>query len=135
VNFDLPNVPETYVHRIGRTARAGAGGVAISLCDGEEVAFLRDIHNLIRMTIPLSDRCADQRRAEPPLATHAIKSPGNAKGRHWHRSGLARKQSRPSQRNKAPRGSDSVAFMHGKGHPKGRDRTTRGRWASLSKGT
>jgi len=43
VNFDLPNVPEIYVHRIGRTARAGAEGVAISLCDGEEVAFLRDI--------------------------------------------------------------------------------------------
>ena len=36
VNFDLPNVPETYVHRIGRTARAGAEGIAISLCDGDE---------------------------------------------------------------------------------------------------
>jgi superfamily II DNA/RNA helicase len=65
VNFDLPNVPETYVHRIGRTARAGAEGVAISLCDGEEVAFLRDIEKLIRMTIPVSDKRADQRRAEP----------------------------------------------------------------------
>src|SRR6195256_4163889 len=43
VNFDLPNVPETYVHRIGRTARAGADGVAISLGAGEEMAFLRDI--------------------------------------------------------------------------------------------
>jgi ATP-dependent RNA helicase RhlE len=81
VNFDLPNVPETYVHRIGRTARAGAGGVAISLCDGEEAAFLRDIHKLIRMTIPVSDRRPDQQRAEPPPATHAIKSPGNAKER------------------------------------------------------
>src|SRR5205814_2901132 len=39
VNFDLPNVPETYVHRIGRTARAGASGVAISFCDGEERAY------------------------------------------------------------------------------------------------
>jgi ATP-dependent RNA helicase RhlE len=56
VNFDLPNVPETYVHRIGRTARAGAEGVAISLCDGEEVALVRDIEKLIRMTIPLIDR-------------------------------------------------------------------------------
>jgi len=43
VNFDVPNVPETYVHRIGRTARAGAEGVAISLCDGEEMPFVRDI--------------------------------------------------------------------------------------------
>jgi superfamily II DNA/RNA helicase len=135
VNFDLPNVPETYVHRIGRTARAGAGGVAISLCDGEEAAFLRDIHKLIRMTIPVSDRRTDQQRAEPPPATHAIKSPGNAKERHWHRSGLARKQSRPSQRNEAPRGIDSVAFMHGKGHPERRDRPPRARrWANFSKG-
>jgi ATP-dependent RNA helicase RhlE len=56
VNFDLPNVPETYVHRIGRTARAGAGGVAISLCDAEEASFLRDIEKLIRMAIPATDR-------------------------------------------------------------------------------
>src|SRR5437762_11670781 len=53
VNFDLPNVPETYVHRIGRTARAGAGGIAISLCDREEVEFLRDIEKLIRISIPI----------------------------------------------------------------------------------
>src|SRR5204862_138213 len=42
-NFDLPNVPETYVHRIGRTARAGASDVAISFCDADERAFLADI--------------------------------------------------------------------------------------------
>ncbi len=52
VNYDLPNVPETYVHRIGRTARAGAAGIAISLCDAEEAAFLRDIEELIRIVIP-----------------------------------------------------------------------------------
>jgi ATP-dependent RNA helicase RhlE len=55
VNFDLPNVPETYVHRIGRTARAGADGVAISLCDAGEAAFVRDIEKLIRMRIPAAD--------------------------------------------------------------------------------
>src|SRR6201986_2682214 len=65
INYDLPNEPETYVHRIGRTARAGATGIAISLCDGEEMAFLRDIEKLIRMSIPLSDRRADPRRSEP----------------------------------------------------------------------
>src|SRR5262249_19492367 len=76
VNFDLPNVPETYVHRIGRTARAGTEGVAISLCDGEEAAFLRDIEKLIRMTIPVSDRRANQRRAKPPpRAGRLFKSP------------------------------------------------------------
>ncbi|UTD27455.1 DEAD/DEAH box helicase [Bradyrhizobium sp. WD16] len=56
VNFDLPNVPETYVHRIGRTARAGADGIAISLCAGEEMAYLRDIEKLIRTTLPREDR-------------------------------------------------------------------------------
>lgn len=47
INFDLPNESESYVHRIGRTARAGASGIAISFCDSEEKAFLRDIEKLI----------------------------------------------------------------------------------------
>ena len=64
VNFDLPNVPETYVHRIGRTARAGAGGIAISLCDGEEVALLRDIEKLIRQSIPATGTSARAVRTE-----------------------------------------------------------------------
>jgi ATP-dependent RNA helicase RhlE len=125
VNFDLPNVPETYVHRIGRTARAGAEGVAISLCDSEEMAFLGDIEKLIRMTIPLSDRRVDQRRAVPPPATRAsIKSPVNGKRRD-DRNGSARKQSRHGQPNEAPRGIGSVAFMRGKDRPEhGRARRT-----------
>jgi ATP-dependent RNA helicase RhlE len=56
VNYELPNVPETYVHRIGRTARAGAGGAAISLCDGEERAYLRDIERLIGQRVPVFGR-------------------------------------------------------------------------------
>ncbi|MBN1926937.1 MAG: DEAD/DEAH box helicase [Prolixibacteraceae bacterium] len=51
VNFDLPNIPETYVHRIGRTGRAGLSGVAISFCDTEERPFLRDIQKLIEQKI------------------------------------------------------------------------------------
>ena len=47
VNFELPNEPESYVHRIGRTARAGADGAALSLCDASELDFLRDIERLI----------------------------------------------------------------------------------------
>ncbi|MEZ4237362.1 MAG: DEAD/DEAH box helicase [Myxococcota bacterium] len=54
VNFDLPNVPESYVHRIGRTARAGASGMALSLCDREEIAFLRDIEKLIGKRIDVA---------------------------------------------------------------------------------
>ncbi|KAF0141413.1 MAG: ATP-dependent RNA helicase RhlE [Stygiobacter sp.] len=53
INFDIPNVPETYVHRIGRTGRAGLSGVAISLCDSEEKAYLKDIHKLISIPIPV----------------------------------------------------------------------------------
>jgi ATP-dependent RNA helicase RhlE len=56
INFDLPNIPESYVHRIGRTARAGASGIAISFCDQEERAFLRDIEKLTRQKIPAEDR-------------------------------------------------------------------------------
>jgi ATP-dependent RNA helicase RhlE len=53
VNFDLPNIPETYVHRIGRTGRAGASGVAFSFCDQEEKAYLRDIERLINKKVPV----------------------------------------------------------------------------------
>lgn len=53
INFDLPNIPETYVHRIGRTGRAGASGIAISFCDTEEKVYLRDIQKLIGQNIPV----------------------------------------------------------------------------------
>ena len=52
-NYDLPNIPETYVHRIGRTGRAGASGKAISFCDTEERAYLKDIQKLIGLTVPV----------------------------------------------------------------------------------
>jgi ATP-dependent RNA helicase RhlE len=51
VNFDLPNIPEDYVHRIGRTGRAGATGQAVSLVSNEERGYLRDIERLIRKSI------------------------------------------------------------------------------------
>jgi ATP-dependent RNA helicase RhlE len=56
VNYELPDVPESYVHRIGRTARAGAAGIAISLCDAEERGQLRDIERLTGQSIPAEDR-------------------------------------------------------------------------------
>jgi ATP-dependent RNA helicase RhlE len=52
INYEIPNVPETYVHRIGRTGRAGMSGIAISFCDAEEKAYLRDIQKLIGKTVP-----------------------------------------------------------------------------------
>ncbi len=54
VNYELPNVPESYVHRIGRTARAGAAGVAISFCNAEERAYLKDIEKLTRTEVPVA---------------------------------------------------------------------------------
>jgi ATP-dependent RNA helicase RhlE len=66
VNVDLPNVPESYVHRIGRTARAGKDGIAISLCDTEERAFLRDIEKLTGQRIPVMEPPAETARVAAP---------------------------------------------------------------------
>jgi ATP-dependent RNA helicase RhlE len=60
VNFDLPNVPESYVHRIGRTARAGADGIAVSLVADDERGLLKDIQKVTRQTIPAFDRRNDR---------------------------------------------------------------------------
>jgi len=53
INYELPNEPESYVHRIGRTARAGADGMAFSLCEAEEISYLRQIEKTIRMSVPV----------------------------------------------------------------------------------
>ncbi len=53
INFEIPNIPETYVHRIGRTGRAGANGTALSFCEDEELGYLKDIQRLIGKKIPL----------------------------------------------------------------------------------
>jgi ATP-dependent RNA helicase RhlE len=55
INYELPNVPETYVHRIGRTGRAGLSGTALSFCDGEEKEFLDDIEKLIGLKLPVTE--------------------------------------------------------------------------------
>ncbi len=55
INYEIPNIPETYVHRIGRTGRAGADGIAFSFCDEEEMDFIKDIHKLIGKQIPVTE--------------------------------------------------------------------------------
>jgi ATP-dependent RNA helicase RhlE len=55
INYEIPNIPETYVHRIGRTGRAGANGIAYSFCDAEETAYIKDIQKLIGKQIPVND--------------------------------------------------------------------------------
>jgi len=70
VNYDLPNIPETYVHRIGRTGRADASGVALSFCDAEEQAFLKDIQKLIGQKINVVE--------EHPFVDFGLEEPVNA---------------------------------------------------------
>ncbi len=86
VNFDLPNIPETYVHRIGRTARAGAEGVAISLIAGaEEMGYLRDIERLIRITLPREDRrTPGSRDAAPATAQRPAQHRGGRSAPRAH---------------------------------------------------
>jgi ATP-dependent RNA helicase RhlE len=100
INFDLPNVPETYVHRIGRTARAGADGTAISLvAGGEELGYLRDIERLIRVALPRED-----------LRTDAGREAGH--GKAPTRSPSASQHRRPGQR---PHGARHGDGRHGDG--------------------
>jgi ATP-dependent RNA helicase RhlE len=124
VNFDLPNVAETYVHRIGRTARAGAAGTAISLVSGaEEMGYLRDIERLIRMALPREDRRTAAHREPTPS------QPGN--GRPIPRPHAARPhdavQDAKGPRRRRRRGgksdplqinrSDPHRLQHGGGRP------------------
>ncbi|EKS34118.1 DEAD/DEAH box helicase [Afipia broomeae] len=86
INFDLTNVPETYVHRIGRTARAGADGTAISLvAGGEELGYLRDIERLIKVTLPKEDRRTPGQQQRPAAAAPAQHHrPARSGGHHGH---------------------------------------------------
>jgi ATP-dependent RNA helicase RhlE len=146
VNFDLPNVPETYVHRIGRTARAGADGIAISLvAGGEELAYLRDIEKLIRIALPREDRRTPGHRdaAPAPVAHRAGRPASRAHGarandagagskgpRRHHRPGgnsaasktkrnevNRQEPNRPSQGGGRAEGLQGVSFLHRERRP------------------
>jgi ATP-dependent RNA helicase RhlE len=71
INYELPNVPESYVHRIGRTGRAGASGIAIAFCDAEEKEYLRDIQKLIGKQIPV-----EENKSYPLMNHTVVKAPG-----------------------------------------------------------
>ncbi len=92
VNFELPEVAETYVHRIGRTARAGNGGVAISLCAGYERKSLQSIEKLVkqRLTVMKGPQLLPETRATP--------SPAANRGETHRHAGRGRFQARPTQR-------------------------------------
>lgn len=106
INFDLPEVPESYVHRIGRTARAGASGEALSFCIGEERPLLHAIERLIRMRIPVAAELGVQAgsgavSAQPmPPAQHAQHAP------------------RPQHAQHAPRAQHAQHAQHGPNGPR-----------------
>jgi ATP-dependent RNA helicase RhlE len=115
INYDLPNVPETYVHRIGRTARAGAEGTAISLvAGGEELSYLRDIEKLIKVALPREDLRTDAGRrdagAPPPQ----------------------QRQGRPGRPGQRPQGARHGEGRHGDGR-RGDERHADGRHHSAGK--
>jgi superfamily II DNA/RNA helicase len=116
VNFDLPHVPETYVHRIGRTGRAGEQGIAISLCQADEVVLLRRIEALIARSIPATG----QRSASPS------ERPAQDQDQHKSRRAAcvtprkgpsAKRRGQQTRRAGDVEGIAEVAFMHRGGKP------------------
>ncbi len=88
INYDLPNVPETYVHRIGRTGRAKASGTSLSFCDVEERAYLKDIERLIKQKLPVLDHpfveAFDDKAPRPPkTSTNHTRKPQNSRKPKW----------------------------------------------------
>lgn len=93
INFEIPNIPESYVHRIGRTARAGAEGIAVSFCDAEERSFIRDIERVIAQPIPVdstqpyhSEEVANSRLMSKGKAKASIEGAGRSGRRYDARS-------------------------------------------------
>jgi ATP-dependent RNA helicase RhlE len=105
INFELPNVPEQYVHRIGRTARAGAAGFAVSFCSDDERAYLRDIERLIKAKIgvaPLPANLAAE-AAQVRSAAGAAASHRRHEDRHQPRQQQRRGPPHRGQQNRGPR--------------------------------
>jgi ATP-dependent RNA helicase RhlE len=93
INFEIPNISETYVHRIGRTGRAGANGTAISFCDAEEKAYLRDIEKLIAKQIKVIND-----HPYPLIDNNPVKAPKQQRGDHNRTRSLS-KNLLPDRRN------------------------------------
>ena len=97
INFELPNIPEDYVHRIGRTGRAGASGEALSLVSADETSFLRDIEKLIEMKLPV--QIIEGFEPDPNASTAPIKQGQGRQNRNSRNSGNSRNSSRNSKGN------------------------------------
>jgi ATP-dependent RNA helicase RhlE len=119
INYDLPNIPETYVHRIGRTARAGATGIAISLISADEMPFLRAIEKLIRRTVPLAGGANRDSITEKAEATREHRR-GDNRGRGNRRP--ERNDDRPARHADGGQPNRGKHRGGGKGRPQGEQR-------------
>ena len=99
INYELPNEPESYVHRIGRTARAGKGGAALSFCDGSERPYLRSIERLIRREVPILAHDL------PKVAPEAEQAPANGHSRNGAPKHRRPQRGRPGQGQRKANGS------------------------------
>ncbi|MCP9629921.1 DEAD/DEAH box helicase [Rhodopseudomonas palustris] len=125
VNFDLPNIPETYVHRIGRTARAGADGTAISLCAGsDEAGYLRDIEKLIKVSLPKEDHRTPGAKPPPPAQQRGGQRNGGQPHR-GQRNGGAPHQARAEAGANDPRRPRRGGNPNAGRHPDARHTDTR----------
>ncbi len=133
VNFDIPNEPESYVHRIGRTARAGAEGLAVSLCDETERDYLRDIQRLIRRTIPVMENpvagkgqasrpsapqgstAHGEPRATPAQHQHAQRQGGHPRSSHSSSQGGPSRGGQPGPSRQGHGGGERRGFQGGQG--------------------
>ena len=98
INYEIPNIPETYVHRIGRTGRAGANGIAFSFCDEEELEFLKDIHKLIAKEIPVEEG-HPYPMSPVAMAAKLASSPKKGGGGGNHRGGSSSNRNGGNRRN------------------------------------
>ena len=95
INFDLPNIPETYVHRIGRTGRAGNGGIAISFCSKDEHEYWKDIQKFIKVNVQtISDHPYPWHSGNPETAPGVQKNSNRSGGAHKSRKSDASKQNK-----------------------------------------
>lgn len=106
LNYDLPNVPESYVHRIGRTGRAGASGLAVSFCMLEERPFLKDIEKLIKTSIPVVEDHHFEFKMEDAAAP-SLKNQGGGRGKSQGRNNKPRDTNNRTSSSSARSGGSS----------------------------
>ena len=127
INYDLPNIPESYVHRIGRTARAGATGIAISFCSPDEVPFLRAIERAIRPQIPATASAGSAAPVGAPIPTDAERAE-RPEGRRRRRNGQGQGRQGQNRSGQERQGQDRPAqARQGQDRPAHQGRPARGK--------